>query len=116
MSELTRYQAKKIVEYLLIYHPWGKIWEDVNNTVFTDVKRILDENQSIPALKQFVWYEATPENCARIPEDKKDPKFSIYVAVKVKDQSDWERCSYNYKDSEWIEYVSDEITYFMLIE
>jgi len=110
MSELTRLQAKKIINYL--NREWSIDCDEVN----ADVLRILDETQELQKLVPFVWYEATSENCARIPEDKEGPKFSIYVVVKVKDQSDWERCSYNYKDSEWIEYVSDEITYFMLIE
>jgi hypothetical protein len=77
MSELTRYQAIKIVKYLVTHRPWGKSWNDVGNTVLSDIQRILDENQSvhIPPLEPFVWYEATPENCARIPDGS-------YAAIK----------------------------------
>jgi len=106
MSELTRFQAEKVVWWLKNYHGI-----DLSEAL-GDIQKALDENQTLPALKPFVWYEATPENCARIPKDN-DGVGSVWVNVWV-DNDIWGRSRYD--DDKFEEWKNNGVTHFMLIE
>lgn len=110
---LTRYQAIAALEAL--NDSLFKSDNMILSVEYIDViQKALDENQSLPQLEPFVWHEATPENCERIP---KDGLYSVNALMRFKDNS-WIDGVYNYHNQtwNWPDRAEYKITHFMLIK